>query len=109
MEKPTLEGDYQELLENIQALLGAATLDVESDARAKQVEKRIQLLGECLENYDIQVINYDGENASLFNLLPSPTVEKDKMVAPALVKNGNVIIKGKVFTKQYYNNQYGNE
>ena len=100
MEKPTLEGDYLELLENIQALLGAATLDAESDARAKQVEKRIQLLGECLENYDIQVINYDGENSSLFNLLPSPSVEKEKMVAPAFVKNGNVIIKGKVFIKQ---------
>ena len=100
LSKPTLEGDYLELIENIQALLGAYTMDVNNDNRSKRIDQRIQILSESLENYDLQAVNYDGTNDKFFNFLPSGNVKANTMVLPAILKNEKVIIKGKVFTKE---------
>ena len=100
MEKPTLEGDYQELLENVQSILGAYAMDSTNPNRQKRIEQRIELLAECLENYDLQSVNYDGSNRNLFNFQPSDNVSEDTMVLPAITKNGKAILKGKVFVKE---------
>lgn len=100
IEKPTLEGDYVELLENIQSLLGAYAMDLSNENRSKRIEQRIQLLSESLDNYDLQVVNYNGLNKELFNFQPSVNVTTEMMVLPAIVKGEKVIIKGKVFVKQ---------
>ena len=100
IQKPTLEGDYVELLENVQALLGAYAMEQSNENRTKRIEQRIQLLAECLENYSLQSVNYDGNNKEMFNFQPSANVTTETMVLPALVKEGKVILKGKVFTKQ---------
>ena len=39
-------------------------------------------------------------NKEMFNIQPSANVTTETMVLPALVKEGKVILKGKVFTKQ---------
>lgn len=100
IQKPTLEGDYIELLENIQALLGAYAMNPSSDIRAKRIEQRIQLLAECLENYSLQSVNYDGNNKEMFYFQPSANVMTETMVLPAVIKDGKVILKGKIFTIQ---------
>lgn len=100
IQKPTLEDDYLELLENIQALLGAYVMNPSSDIRAKRIEQRIQLLAECLENYSLQSVNYDGNNKEMFNFQPSANVMTETMVLPAVIKDGKVILKGKIFTIQ---------
>lgn len=99
-DKPALEKEYFDLVENIQSLLGAYEMDSSNNNRMKRIEQRIQLLAEGLENYNIQVTNYDGNNKELFNFQPSTNVEKDSMVLPAVVKEDKIIIKGKVFTKE---------
>ena len=75
-------------------------MDSSNNNRMKRIEQRIQLLAEGLENYNIRVTNYDGNNKELFNFQPSTNVEKDSMVLPAVVKEDKIIIKGKVFTKE---------
>ncbi len=100
IQKPTLESDYVDLLENIQSLLGAYSMDTNNESRAKRIEQRIQLLEESLDNYNLQSIVFDGNNKELFNFQPSANVTADTMVLPAITKEGKVIIKGKVFTKQ---------
>lgn len=97
---PTLESEYTDLLENIQALLGAYAMDVTNENREKRIEQRIQLLSESLENYDLQSVNYDGSNKNLFNFQPSTNVTTETMVLPAIIKEGKVVLKGKVFTAQ---------
>lgn len=99
-EKPTLESDYQGLLENVQALLGAYAMETTNMNRQKRIEQRIELLAEGLDNYDLQSVNYDGSNKNLFNFQPSANVSEDTMVLPAIVKNDKVILKGKVFVKE---------
>ena len=99
-EKPTLESDYQGLLENVQALLGAYAMDATNVNRQKRIEQRIELLAEGLDNYDLQSVNYNGSNKNLFNFQPSANVSEDTMVLPAIVKNDKVILKGKVFVKE---------
>lgn len=100
IQKPTLEDDYVELLENVQALLGAYSMDLSNENRTKRIEQRIQLLSECLENYSLQSINYDGNNKDLFNFQPSANVTSETMVLPAIVKEDKIILRGKVFTAQ---------
>ena len=98
--KPVLESDYQDLLENIQALLGAYAMESSNPLRAKRIEQRISLLGESLENYDLQSENYNVTNKEYFVFMPSSNVTEDTMVLPAIIKEGKVVMKGKVFTKE---------
>lgn len=100
VEKPTLESDYLELLENVQSLLGAYAMDPSNENRMKRIEQRIQALSECLENYSLSSVVYNGENRDLFNFQPSANVIAETMVLPAIIKDGKIIIKGKVFIKQ---------
>lgn len=99
VEKPTLESEFSELLGNIQSLLGAAAMNPSNEMRVKRIDQRIQLLAESLEVYDITILNYDGSNKQMFNAQPSENVTEDTMVTPAILKNGKVIIKGKLFVK----------
>ena len=99
IEKPTLESDYQELVENVQSLMGAYLMSSETELRSKRIDQRILLLSECFENYNMFFVSYDGNNKDMFNLQQSDTVQEDTMVLPAVVKDSRVIIKGKVFTK----------
>ena len=99
-EKLPIEAEYPALLENIQALLGVAAGDSDPDTRQKRIEKRIEMLADSLENYDLRAVNYDGNNAIYFAMQTSPNVSKDTMVAPALLRGDRVVMKGKVFTKQ---------
>lgn len=100
-EKPTLEKDYNSLLETIQSLLGyERTHDATEDKYVGKLKERIEELAESLDAYNIEVIDYDGSNDDLFSKTANPKVVEPKMVMPAFVKDDKVIIKGKLFVNE---------
>ena len=98
IEKPTLERDYGVLLERIQSLLGASYQPLD-ERRQNRIESYIEQLAESLENYDLEVVKYDANTKSYFIEVNTNNVEVTTMVLPAIVKQGKVIKKGKVFIK----------
>ena len=99
-EKPSLEREYSVLLEGIQSLIGYKRAHNEDEKFNKKIQERIEDLAELLENYNIQVVDYNGDNAMLFDLVPSTNTTETKQVYPALIKVDQIIKKGKVFTPE---------
>lgn len=97
IEKPTLERDYRFLLESIQSLIGYERTHTEDEKYAKKIQERIEDLGEALDNYNLSIENYSGENEQFFEIIKSPNTKQPKMVYPAILKSGNAVLKGKVF------------
>lgn len=97
-EKPSLEKDYKFLLESIQTLVGYSRTHGEEEKFNSKIRVRINDLAESLENYNIQVVDYDNEiNAQWFEQVESDNAKEIKMVYPALVRDDQVILQGKVF------------
>lgn len=97
-EKPTLDKEYRSLLESIQSLVGYERNHNQAEEKyVKKVCERIEDLSESLDNYDITLENYSEAKASWFDKVPSPNAIELKEVFPAVVKNGILIIPGKVF------------
>lgn len=99
-EKPSLERDYGVLLEGVQTLVGYARSHSEDEKFSKKIQERIEDLAELLENYNLNVVDYSGDNAALFDLVPSPNTTEAKQVYPAIIKEGQLVKKGKVFTPE---------
>ena len=99
-DKPTLEREYGLLLESIQSLLGVAYSNTDYEKRLAKIDERLEQLVESLENYGLDVVKYKEENSLWFESLTSTKVLEPTMICPAIVKNGEVIKKGKVFVKE---------
>ncbi len=99
-EKPTLEKTYGSLLDSIQSLLGVAYSNVDDEKRLAKIDDRLEQLAESLENYGLEVVKYTEINSMWFERLTSTKVLESTMICPAIVKNGEVIRKGKVFVKE---------
>lgn len=99
VEKLTIEKEYKILLEEIQSLIGFERTHELDDKNIKKIKDRIEDIAESLENYNIEVVDYDGTNDSLFEMIPSVTVEEKKMVFPAFIRGGVAVLRGKVFCK----------
>lgn len=98
MEKPTIEREYSFLLESIQSLIGyKRTHSTEEDKYVNKLQGRIEDMAECLENYNLEIVDFNGENDYLFEFVDSPGTKERKMVYPAITKGGNAVLKGKVF------------
>lgn len=98
-EKPVLEKEYGALLDSIQSLLGVYYSQGEPEKRQNKIESRIEQLGESLENYGLEVVTYSEDNRTMFEELSSENVTVPTMVLPAIIKQGIVVRKGKVFIK----------
>ena len=61
------------------------------------MQERIEDLAESLDNYNITLEDYSEEKSSWFEKVSSPNTTMLKEVFPAVVKNGVLIIPGKVF------------
>lgn len=97
-EKPTLDKEYRSLLDSIQSLVGyKRNHDITEEKYTKKIQERIEDLAESLDNYDITLENYSDEKTSWFDKVASPNATELKEVFPAVVKNGTLIIPGKVF------------
>lgn len=97
-EKPSLEKDYIFLLEQIQSLLGRAGRKLEDREMAEKLYAGCRDLAEVLENYDLLVVSPDPEadNSRLFEVVASERVNGLVQILPAIVKSGNVVLKGKI-------------
>lgn len=96
--KPTIERDYRFLLESIQTLIGfERTHEYSEEKYLKKIQTRIEDLAESLENYNLTIEDYDGDNSSWFEQIPSVEAKEPRMVYPAIVKDGQVVLKGKIF------------
>lgn len=97
-EKPTLEREYRFLLEGIQSLLGyERTHSADDEKYVKKLQIRIEDIAELLENYNLSVENYSEECEHWFEKVVSPETKETRMVYPAIVKDGQAVLKGKVF------------
>ena len=96
--KPSLDSNYLPLLESIQTLVGYERTHSEEEERfAKKLKDRIEDVSEVLDTWNLTFEDYSGANDSFFELIPSDKTTERKMVYPAILKNGAVVIKGKVF------------
>ena len=65
--------------------------------RLKKIDERIEQLVDSLENYGLEVVSYSDEQKGLFDELSSDKVTEPTMICPAIIKENNIIRKGKVF------------
>lgn len=96
-DKATLEKDFRFLLEGIQSLIGYKRTHSEEEPKyMRKLKERIEDVGELLENYNLMLVDYAEDNEYLFEVVEA---QETRMVLPAIVKEGNVAIKGKIFKK----------
>lgn len=98
-EKPTLEREYGLLLEAIQSLVGVANAQQTDEKRLAKIDERLEQLVDVLENYNLEIVSYSDEKKDWFDQLESNKVDTPTMICPAIIKNGNIIKRGKVFIK----------
>lgn len=98
-EKPTLEREYGLLLEAIQSLVGVANAQQTDEKRLAKIDERLEQLVDVLENYNLEIVAYSDEKKDWFDQLESNKVDTPTMICPAIIKNGNIIKRGKVFIK----------
>lgn len=97
-EKPTIERNFRTLLEGIQSLIGYKRgHSPEEDKYISKLQTRVEDLAELLDNYDLAAIDYSTDNAEWFETVESKNATEIKMVAPAIVKGGTLVLKGKIF------------
>lgn len=99
-EKPVFEHEHSTLLECIQTLVGYARGHSEDDKFIKKLLERIEDLAESLENYNLTLVDYNGENEGWYESIPSSKATETKQVYPAIAKDGILVKKGKIFTPE---------
>lgn len=88
-------------MEGIQSLIGyKRTHEATEEKYVIKLQQRIEDLTELLDNYDLEIIEYNGDNMNLFEENISPNVQQPQMVVPAVVKGENAVLKGKVFVPE---------
>lgn len=98
--KPTLESNFYAILEGIQSVVGyERTHDFTEEKYSSKLKQRVEDLAELLDNYSLSVVDYTPEKDSWFERTESHNVNEPKMSLPAIVKDNNVILKGRVFVK----------
>lgn len=98
--KPTLESNFHAILEGVQSVIGyERTHDFTEEKYSSKLKQRVEDLAELLDNYSLSVVDYTPEKDSWFERTESPNVNEPKMSLPAIVKDNNVILKGRVFVK----------
>ena len=96
-EKPTLEKEYPFLLESVQSLIGYKRAHNEDEKFVRKIQERIEDMAESLDNYNLVVEDYTEEHKNWFDAIENQNVQSVTQVLPAIVKNGNVVLKGRVF------------
>jgi len=96
--QPALEKDFALVLENIQTLVGYERAHTANeDKYLPKLQQRIEDLAEVLENYGLEVVDYTEDHKDWFETVESENATGVKGAQPAIVKQGVVVLKGKVF------------
>ena len=97
-EKPSFEKEYRPLLEELQSLVGYERNHTEvNEKNFRKLKERIEDIVETLESWNLDVVEYLPEHSDYFEKIASPNTKDLKEVYPAILKNGNVVLLGKVF------------
>lgn len=96
-EKPTLEKEYRFLLESVQSLIGYKRAHNEDEKFLRKIQERIEDMADILDNYNLSVVDYTEDNKNWFDVIESPNTIVLTQVLPAIIKNHNVVLKGRVF------------
>lgn len=96
-EKPTLEKEYRFLLESVQSLIGYKRVHNEEEKFLQKIQERIEDMAEILGNYNLSVEDYTEENKNWFDIIESPNTAILTQVLPAIVKDSNIVLKGRIF------------
>lgn len=97
-EKPTIERDFRTLLETIQSLIGYKRgHNPEDEKYLSKLQTRVEDLAEILDNYDLEAVDYTPDHSNWFEAVESKNATEIKMVTPAVIKNGSLVLKGKIF------------
>lgn len=100
-EKPTIEREYRVLLEGIQSIIGYKRGHSPEDEKyLSKLQTRVEDLAELLDNYSLEVVDYTPEHSDWFDAIESKNTIEIRRVNPAITKNGNLVIKGKIFIPQ---------
>lgn len=99
-EKPTLEREYRFLLEGIQSLIGYKRAHGEEEKFVRKIQERIEDMAELLDNYNLTVEDYTEEHKNWFDIIENPNTAELTQVLPAIVKNKNVVLKGRIFVPE---------
>ena len=98
-EKPTIEREYRVLLEGIQSLIGYKRgHSSEEEKYLTKLQTRVEDLAELLDNYSLEAVDYTPEHSDWFEAVESKNANEIRLVTPAIVKDGDLVIKGKIFT-----------
>nr|MBD5377523.1 DUF456 domain-containing protein [Bacteroides sp.] len=98
-DKPTIERDFRTLLEGIQSLVGYKRgHSPQEEKYLSKLQTRVEDLAELLDTYDLEAVDYTPEHSEWFEVVESKNATEIKMVTPAVVKNGALVLKGKIFT-----------
>lgn len=101
-EKPTIEKDFRTLLEGIQTLIGYKRgHSPEEEKYLSKLQTRVEDLAELLDNYDLEAVDYTPEHTEWFEAIESNNANEIKMVTPAIIKNGTIVVKGKIFIPKH--------
>ena len=85
-------------MEGIQSLLGyKRTHSDTEDKYVRKLQERTEELAELLDNYNLTVVDYTEEQINWFEKIPNSKTLEIKMISPAIVKNGQVVLKGKIY------------
>lgn len=98
--KPSLEKDYRPILENIQTLVGYSRTHSEEEKFSRKIQERIEDMAELLDTYNLYLVDYSEEKESWFEKVSSPNTNQPKMVYPAVVKDDEVVLMGKIFVPE---------
>lgn len=97
-ERPTIERDFRVLLEGIQSLIGYKRgHSPEEEKYLTKLQTRVEDLAELLDNYNLEAIDYTPEHSDWFEAIESKNATEIRMVTPAITKDDNLVLKGKVF------------
>lgn len=97
-EKPSFEKEHRPLLEELQSLIGYERTHEHNDEKSmRKLKERIEDIVETLENYSLTIVDYSDEASCFFEKISSPNANELKMVYPAVVKDDNLVLLGKVF------------
>ena len=97
-EKPSFEKEHRSLLEELQSLIGYERNHTEvNEKNLRKLKERIEDIVETLGNYNFDVVEYSQEHSNYFDKIASPNTTSLKEVYPAILKNGNLVLLGKVF------------
>ena len=97
-EKPTIERDFRVLLEGIQSLIGYKRgHNPEEEKYLTKLQTRVEDLAELLDNYDLEAVDYTSDHPDWFEAIESKNATDIRMVSPAIIKDGNLVLKGKIF------------